>query len=149
MDMHEYTDIWRAMHPFANRYTCHGRVHGKHTLSRTDFFLVSPALLTASIQSSIEPPFVSDHNRITYQFTMGVKKGRGYWKFPNSLLKDDAFKKFMLSRIHETVRIHSDWDHGSVWDMVKLAIRGSAIDYLAKQKRKNKNKIEAVENCIA
>ena len=149
MDTHEYTDIWRAMHPFTNRYTCHGRVHGKHTLSRTDFFLVSPALLMASIQSTIEPSFVSDHNPITYQFTMGVKKGRGYWKFPNSLLKDDAFKKFMLSRIHETVRIHSDWDHGSVWDMVKLTIRGSAIDYLAKQKRKNKNKIEAVENCIA
>ena len=149
MDIHEYSDIWRAMHPFGNRYTSHAHVHGKHILSRTDFFLVSPAMLTASLQSTIEPSFVSDHNPITYQFTMSVEKGKGYWKFLDFLLKDVAFKKFMLSRIHKMVQVHSEWDPGSVWDMVKLVIRGSAIDYISNERHKNKNRIEAVENCIA
>ena len=135
LDDHELTDVWRAMHPFQSHYTV--RSHwggGKSSLSQTDYFLLSPAMLTMAIDSTIEDAYASDHNAITYSFTLGMPNGKGYWKFPDFLTSDVNFKNELKQRIQLTLSDNEDTDPSLLWDVMKSNIRGCAIDYLAHEK---------------
>ena len=152
MDTHELTDIWRSMHPFTSRYTVRSRgCHTGVTMSCTDYFLVSPAMLTATIASDILPATrmdksCLDHNPISYDFVIGDKqKGKGYWKFPDFLLHDTTFTPQLLDNIKQTVRDNVDAEPGLLWHIIKMNVQGCAIDYLAKAKKDRKQRIEKVK----
>ena len=120
------------MHPFQNCYTV--RTHwamGKSSLSRTDYFLLSPAMLTTPIDSTIEDAYASDHNAITYSFTLGIPKGKGYWKFPDFLTSDINFKNELKQRIQFTLHNNENTDPSLPWDAVKPNTRGHATDHPA------------------
>ena len=150
MDNHELTDVWRSIHPFKDRYTLSTRITSGVVLSRTDFFLVSPVLLTVTVSASILDRYVSDHNPITYTFMVNTpEKGKGYWKFPEFLLQDEGFKQELATRIKHTVADNPDEEPGLLWDVIKLNTRGCAIDYMSTCKKKCKVCIKHIESRIS
>ena len=67
-----------------------------------------------------------------------AKRGPGFWKFNNSLLKDDTFVKNLAEKIPEFKDKHTYLtDKGLYWDMLKMEIRGFCVQY---SKRKNRDK---------
>ena len=56
IDEHELTDMWRAMHPFDIRYTVQSKTLNTRCVhSRVDYYLSSPALSTAVLDTDIKP----------------------------------------------------------------------------------------------
>ena len=149
IDAHDLTDVWRTMNPFKLRYTVRKKLGTHDTLSRLDYFLVSPVMLTSITNSAINPSYCSDHNPITLDFVIDSdKRGRGYWKFPEFLLSDGTFKLELRKVIQVTVQDNFDTEPGLLWDTVKAAIRGFTIEYLGRKKQERKRKIEHVEQQI-
>ena len=54
--------------------------------------------------------------------TMGDKKGKGYWKFPDFLLTDSAFKAVLQDRIRHVVVHNKNADPGLLWDVIKMCV---------------------------
>ena len=72
MELHELTDVWRVLNPFKSHYTVRTKTgRGRTVLTRSDFFLSSPALLTGLVNAEIRDAYVSDHNPITTEFFIG------------------------------------------------------------------------------
>ena len=82
------------------------------------------------------------------------ERGRGFWKFNNSLLSDPVYEKLVKDCINETIdeyKINGDMEHPEsltfsindqlLFETLKLQIRGKAISYAA-WKKKEQNKTE-------
>ena len=94
------------------------------------------------IKSDIIHATISDHSAITFnlQSKEYAKRGPGFWKFNNSLLKDDTFVQNLTEKIPKFKDKHSYLtDKGLLyWDIVlKMEIRGFCVQY---SKRKNRDK---------
>ena len=60
--------------------------------SRLDFFLMSDTLMFGLEKCNIESSYRSDHSMISLSIVFNdFKKGRGLWKFNNSLLYDENY----------------------------------------------------------
>ena len=90
MQNYNLVDIWRELHPDDRVFTW--QKYNENKMSRLDFFLISSSLLPFIQKADIVPSFCSDHSGITLEidFTK-FKRGRGFWKFNNSLLKDPLY----------------------------------------------------------
>ena len=110
--------------------------------SRIDFWLVSVALEYQITSTSIKPGNSSDHNIIKFGIELleTQNRGKGYWKFNNSLLKDQNYVntiRKILQRIKSEVTMENK---NQLWDFVKCRIRGETIDYSIKKARENKKR---------
>ncbi len=82
------SDCWRDLNPTTRRYTLHSR--GKS--SGLDFWLISDHLLNEIHSFNIMPGLHSDHSIL--KITLGnndLVRGKGFWKFNNSLLHDTYY----------------------------------------------------------
>ena len=60
--------------------------------ARLDYFLVSSSMTDIINSSSIMPSYRSDHSIIEISINLcEFKHGKGYWKFNNSLLKNQNY----------------------------------------------------------
>ena len=97
------TDVWRALHESDRQFTLKRRNPTK--MARLDFFLLSEDLLSLATDSSIQSGYRSDHNRVTLTLQLSEhERGRGYWKFNNSLLTDKDF----ITMIKEKLQLVKD-----------------------------------------
>ena len=143
-------DIWRLNNPDKKHYTWFGP---NRKMSRLDYFLISEDLLNNVVNADILPGYRTDHSFITLDVRL-VKneKGRGFWKFNNSLLHDTAYVNMVKECIEEVVNQYRTdgtvhvYDPISVpfsisdslfFDTLKLTIRGKTIPYCAKKKREH------------
>ena len=92
-------DIWRELHPQEKTFTW--QKYNENKQSRLDFFLISASLLPFVQRAEIKPGFCSDHSGIELDIDFSrFIRGRGFWKFNSSLIKDPNF----LTLIKETIR---------------------------------------------
>jgi hypothetical protein len=85
-------------------------------------------LKTCNIENSV----YSDHNPITIELYIENEtiRGKGIWKFYNSLLTDAEFVTKVKNKIHEySDRYKNHKDHCLIWDTAKSEIRGIAISH--------------------
>ena len=74
-------------------------------MSHLDFFLVSDTLLEVIKGETILPGYRSDHSIITINRCFDKnERGRGFWKFNNSLLKDPTFIQKVKDAIFKVKR---------------------------------------------
>ena len=100
-DMMSYldlVDIYRANNPDSKRFTWRGP---NHKQSRLDYFLFSSDLIQYTKTCSIDTAYRSDHSpvSITINFT-NQERGKGNWKFNNSLLRDPEYIQIVKDCIH-------------------------------------------------
>lgn len=137
------TDIWRILNEDKRRYTWRGKSKSGYVASRIDYFLISLNLVSCTVECDILPSLKSDHSAIalSLRIPQSKSKGRGYWKFNVSLLKDEVYVAKINNFFERcTNRFGYLEDKGQVWDIVKCEIRGITIKYTS-----NKKKVENFE----
>lgn len=94
-------DVWRKEHENLGRYIWSGP-NNKHV--RLDYFLLLTDLVQYIQKTDIGTRYKSDHNpvSITLKF-VEQERGRGNWKFNNSLLGDIEYVNLIKRCITETV----------------------------------------------
>ena len=144
-------DIWREQHQSQSKFTCVRK--NPPSKSRIDFFLVSSNFLYTKqgAQSEIRNGYLTDHSMVTIQIEIAsVTRGRSYWKFNNSLLKQDEFVELMKTRI-PTILEENDEPCVSRDILLRTllsVIRGEIIAYSSNKKKVNMQALENFEKEI-
>ena len=90
MTEHSLVDIYRELNPTEKKFTW--KQWGSHKFARLDYFLVSNSLLPYISNVKIHPTCFSDHNPIELEIDFSkFSRGRGFWKFNNSLIKEPEY----------------------------------------------------------
>ena len=81
-------------------------------MSRIDFFLVSDDIQSEVKSCEFLFSLSSDHSpvKLKMQSISTDTRGRGYWKFNNSLLQNKQFVSDMKNKINEVVSTFRDFD---------------------------------------
>ena len=141
----EYVDVWRHLFPDKNGFTWR-RLRPKPTFSRLDYFWVSQSFLQFIEGMKIIPGFRSDHSSLLLSVSFQAhKRGPGYWKFNTSLLKDkdyvDSINRLLDIEMHDV----QPGQYKDKWELIKLAVRGSTIQYASRRQSSNRKKIDVLE----
>ena len=86
------TDVWQSLNPDLESFT--RRNKSFKIQCRLDYFLVSQDLCRLATSCKIVHAAETDHSEILIHFkkdTANQRKGPGFWKFNNSLLKDEKY----------------------------------------------------------
>ena len=130
MDMFDLIDIQRMKHPNVNKYSYESKP--LKMKSRIDYFLIANHLTQyvrkADIQASIAP----DHKLVllSIQWEKLSTRGPGFWKFNNSLLKDENYIQLIQNTYPEFQRKYSYvQDKQILWELLKMEIRTLTISF--------------------
>ena len=141
----DLVDIWRALNPDTKRFTWRGPGLKQ---SRLDYFLISSDLEPFVKNVDMDISYRSDHSPVylTLQFYNQIK-GKGTWKFNNSLLHDMVYVTEIKNCIRETINQYSlpgndletelSVNPHMFWELLKCMIRGKTISYASYIKKKN------------
>ena len=141
-------DIWRYQHPDESKYTWVRRNPTK-IFCRLDFFLISFGLVEKICSSSITSGFRSDHCPIFITLVpFTSKRGRGFWKLNCSLLSDLNYVNKIKNVIKETAENNHNSNPNTLWDVIKLAIRGESIKFGTYRKKELNEKITDLQERI-
>ena len=98
MSEHNLIDIFRELHPATKK--CSWKQWGTNKFARLDFFLVSATLLPYIEKVDILPTCFSDHSPIVLEIDFSkFNRGKGFWKFNNSLLQDKKYLEIIKNLI--------------------------------------------------
>ena len=112
MEEVDLIDIWRLRHPEVRQFSRREQSRAGFVQSRIDFWLISVALEYQIGLSTLKPGNNSDHSiiSITLELSNTQKRGKGFWKFNNELLKDQtyiAMIKTIIKDIKENVTMEN------------------------------------------
>ena len=135
--------------------------------ARLDFYLVSETLFQFVIDSDIVAGYRTDHSGIILKLKLQEnERGRGYWKFNNTLLKDKKYIEeikntieevkntyIINDNVNERVNISNEQMKFNINDQLFLEtllmiIRGNTIKYSAIKKRKKNEEEKKLEEEI-
>lgn len=145
-------DIWRVRNPDSNQYTWRRR-NPQLIQARLDFWLISNHISANVTTCSIKPSIKSDHSLIKLKIELWKeeKRGRGFWKFNSSLLKDLEYVGKINDLIAELKTKYENLkDKALKWDTIKTEIRSETISYAAYKSKKTKmteaNLLQQIDN---
>ena len=108
--MTEYNliDIFRELHPDSKTFTW--KQWGARKFARLDFFLVSNTLMPYVQKAEILQACYSDNSPILLDrdFSKFIR-GKGFWKFNNSLLKDSEYLEIIKGLIKRVPVCNCKW----------------------------------------
>jgi len=137
----DLVDIWRVRNPDAKKFTWRGRTRGGLVQSRIDYFFVSLGIADLVGNTDILHGICSDHSLINMSLKSksNDRRGRGFWKFNASLLKDPLFPELIRTCINEEKATHAQLeDKGLLWDLIKCKLRGAISSYAIKKRKQEK-----------
>jgi exonuclease III len=134
-------DIFRVLNPDTRRYSWRKMTFNGIKQSRLDYILISNSLIYNVEKIEFGHSLYSDHSPVHLKLEnkQEATKGRGFWKFNNSLLKDLEYIENVNNIITEEQIRQASGNKGLLWDTIKMQIRGFTIRYTshkAKEKRK-------------
>ena len=101
MEENSLVDIFRELHPESKRFTWRKKNPLKQ--ARLDFFLVTNNLEYSISGANVETGYRSDHSPVSIDLAFNkFIKGKGLWKFNNSLLQYDTYAETIRKTISET-----------------------------------------------
>ena len=143
------TDAWRWKHPDLNGYTWR-RLKPSPKFSRLDYFIISDTFLQYINNIQVHPGYHTDHSSVELLASFGeVKCGPGYWKLNNSLLRDPVYVDKINCLIDIHLKTHEDMSRMDCWELLKLSVRGSSIQYTSRKQKSKKLLIEVLEKKLA
>lgn len=163
IDEDEFLDIYRIINEEKREYTW-SRRNPVRKQARLDFFLTTFECFWYTSETSIIPGYRSDHSGILLELEFNAnEKGRGYWKFNNSLLKDKKYidlVKDTLSEVKQTYTLkdkEKNIDNSEsefiindqlFLETLLLMIRGNTIRYSSFKKKQKQQEETKLENDI-
>ena len=125
-------DAWRLFNNDAKEFTWSRVINGSLIARRLDYILISETVLDFSTECRIISFPQSDHRGVCLKISaVNVKKGPGYWKINNSILKEQPFLDLINNTIDEfiTDQRYSNLDGDTKWELLKLRIREDTMNY--------------------
>ena len=117
-----------------------------------DFFLISDSLQCDIKACKFLSPFQSDHSPILLRITSiqdGQQRGRGYWKFNNSLTNDPVFVNFLKEEVNNVAScFDKEQDPRVNWEYLKYKIFSFSKDHVNKKAEQRKEKQLYLENKV-
>ena len=122
--------------------------------ARLDYFLISDNISQFVMDSQIIPGFRTDHNSIILKLKLHENdRGKGYWKFNNTLLKDKEYVKIVKNVINEVKQTYvlniNDLETANNNEIILfnindqlfletllMTIRGNTIKYSSEKKKR-------------
>jgi hypothetical protein len=144
-DKNDMVDVWRLLNENEKRFTWRNTTRMGRVSSRLDYWLISSHLLFNVEKADIEPAIKTDHSLIKLVLLLPntPRRGKGFWKFNNSLLTDKAYTELIETFFENYVDTYNEISNKSLaWDALKCKLRGITIDYsikIAKKKRQYVN----------
>ena len=130
-DMFDLIDIQRKRHPKLCKFTYESKAKGRK--SRIDFLLMTKNLTKSVKKTEIYPSIAPDHNAIYISLFWYVNKtprGPGFWKFNNTLLKDEKYAAIVWETYTNTLRYYEQVSYKRLqWEFIKMEIRNTTISY--------------------
>ena len=98
----DLVDVYRELNPDGNDFTW--KKWGGKQFARLDYFLISNTLLPFIQKVATLPRCYSDHNAVIMELDFAkFQRGRGFWKFNNSLLYDPDYVELIKQTIKQVV----------------------------------------------
>ena len=143
-------DIWRIRNPNVRRFTFRQNHVSGFIERRLDFFLISNVLQESIIKTDVLASFCTDHSPILFSLQLKdmPTRGKGFWKFNNSLISNDEYVEKMKNQISETLHMLDQdkiTDKHLRWEFLKYEIRKFTINFskkLVKEENKDRNFLE-------
>lgn len=142
MEAKGLVDVWRLHNPDSRIFTWRKPFSNDVIMSRLDYFLISQDIFLRVHKSEINMKFMSDHSRVTLSLDCSeTKRGKGYWKFNNLLLKDKIFINEMKESILSfrfAVKNRDEIHPFIQWETLKTLVKEYTQKYSsAKARQKN------------
>ena len=123
-------NAWRLKHPRDRQFTW---VSSDFSIaSRLDSFLISRYFCEQVVSCEIRPCVYPDHDFVYIELDLHSvsQRGRGVWKFNNSLLQDQKFCSSVSDLIDRFVQLRSSFPSDLImWDRLMHDIKCFAINY--------------------
>ena len=149
-NLYDLNDIWRSLNPDTEEYTWRNKSF--KIQCRLDFFLISKKLNDLTDTCKIVYAPETDHSAILIYLKsdeMRHKKGPGFWKFNQSLLKDETYVSSLRAEIPNFRQKYNDVEDLTLkWDLIKMEIRGFTIKYSKNKAKKRKSSEIHLQNQI-
>jgi exonuclease III len=106
IDDTDMVDVWRLLNPTTKRYTWRKMSINGIKQSRLDYIIIPKSFLNNIETIEIKHNIYSDHNPVHLKIkpTQSSSKGRGFWKFNTSLLKDIDYVTKVNSLIETEIK---------------------------------------------
>ena len=163
IDEEDFVDIYRVLNGDKREFTW-SRRNPVRKQARLDFFLINDDCFPYASEAKIIPGYRSDHSGIVFELALNTnERGRGYWKFNNSLLKDQQYVSLVkntISDVKQTYQINNvennidnQEQEFSINDQLfletlLLMIRGSTIKYSSQRKKQRQEEEAKLEQDI-
>ena len=121
---YDLCDIFRVRNPDLPRFSW--RQKTPFIQRRLDYIFISSELQEDVSEININPSIGSDHSILHLNISLNkhANRGRGYWKFNNSLLEDKSFVEKIKSHIQDVIQETFDLPDPRVkWEFLKYKIR--------------------------
>ena len=122
--------------------------------SRLDYWFITESLEQIVLRCTIIPCFTLDHSAVQLQFynkpNLSSKAKGSYWKFNNSLCRDDEYIKQMkeeINNLRQRYQIEIK-DKRVLWDFLKMKMSNFTRKYSKEKAKKRKQKIVDLEKEI-
>ena len=164
-------DVWRMENPLLKRYSWFKKDRfNPLKCARLDFFLISESLTPYIQKCLIDPAILTDHSIVSLSLDFSqFTRGKGFWKFNNSLLKDRTYIELVKTTIKRVTKQYSTIDYpDNYWnnigptelqtinfnitsqlffDVLLMEVRGETIKYSSRLKKNvTKEKISLTQN---
>ena len=119
--------------------------------ARLTYFLVSSSLLFAIDKININAGYRTDHSSVEIEIILDTfNKGKGFWKFNNSLLRDKSFVDRVKGTMEQTLSTYCmnmneeprsrsySIDKALLFEMMLMDIRAMTISFSIHKQRKKK-----------
>ena len=153
-------DIFREMHPTSKRFSW--RQFGGPKRARLDYFLTSSGLVPFVENTQIVAGTASDHSLASLRIDFSkFQRGRGFFKFNNSLIKDKEYVQLISDTIRKVTALYAEDIYTDTFlenmspedqqnivltidpqlflEALLLEIRGKTIGYCAWKRKCNSN----------
>ena len=157
-----FLDTYRIFHEEKREYTW-SRRNPVRKQARLDFFLTSFECFLYVYATNIIPGYGTDHSGVTLELTLNEnERGRGHWKFNNSLLKDHSYIQIVKDTISDVKQTYAKNNNDNLdnqqseysinsqlfLETLLLMIRGNTIKYSSFKKKQQQQQEKQLEQEI-
>lgn len=153
IDEDQFIDIFRFIND-GKGFTWR-RLNPEKKQARVEFFLVSEENFQYCYDCKVLPGYRTDHSGIILKLKLNQnEKGRSYWKFNNSLLKDTTYIELVTKTIGQVLDTYKTRENQEnindkhtetkysindqlLLEMIFVAIRGETIKYSSRKKKES------------
>ena len=139
-------DVWRLYNGNTREFTWSSS-SAPWKARRLDYLLVNDSMFDKVTECDIIPVSNTDHRAVTMTMSIGkIKRGPGYWKFNQSLLKDQDYVKIITNKITNCKLALESFPAQVKWDYCKSNIKECSIIYSKEKALQRKNAMADIRN---